>query len=202
MGASSNHGGQVQLDCRLPPGQVASRVLFLTLLSLCVRKPTIWVPTTSDTNQPVQSQKMVRSLKFQIKEEGLYYPCSENKGADQLHGYCEADLCLCFRLCKLLVFSCDGSYYVRCTCTLATIWFVCVTNDNVQNFFYPFSTTFLSCRHKKTICLHRIVGIINISCQNNMGRRMGKPTICIGENKGTDQLCSYCEADQRLCFRY
>ena len=31
MGASSNHGGQFQLDCRLPPGQVASRVLFLTL---------------------------------------------------------------------------------------------------------------------------------------------------------------------------
>ena len=33
MGASSNHGGQVQLDCRLPLGQVASRVLFLTLIS-------------------------------------------------------------------------------------------------------------------------------------------------------------------------
>ena len=31
---------------------------------------------------------------------------------------------------------------------------------------------------------------------------MGKPTICIGENKGADQLCSNCEADQRLCFRY
>ena len=31
---------------------------------------------------------------------------------------------------------------------------------------------------------------------------MGKPTICIGENKGTDQLRSNCEADQRLCFRY
>ena len=29
---------------------------------------------------------------------------------------------------------------------------------------------------------------------------MGKPTICIGENKGTDQLRS--KADQRLCFRY
>ena len=27
-------------------------------------------------------------------------------------------------------------------------------------------------------------------------------TICIGENKGADQLRSYCEADQRLCFRY
>ena len=31
---------------------------------------------------------------------------------------------------------------------------------------------------------------------------MGKPTICLGENKGADQLRSNCEADQRLCFRY
>ena len=31
---------------------------------------------------------------------------------------------------------------------------------------------------------------------------MGKPTICIGENKGADQLRSNCEADQRLCFHY
>ena len=31
---------------------------------------------------------------------------------------------------------------------------------------------------------------------------MGKPTICIGENKGADQLRGYREADQRLCFRY
>ena len=31
---------------------------------------------------------------------------------------------------------------------------------------------------------------------------MGKPTICIGENKGADQLRSNCESDQRLCFRY
>ena len=30
---------------------------------------------------------------------------------------------------------------------------------------------------------------------------MGKPTICIGENKGADQLRSNSEADQRLCFR-
>ena len=45
-------------------------------------------------------------MKFWIKEgEGLYYPCSENKGADQLRGYREADLRLCFRPCKLLVFS-------------------------------------------------------------------------------------------------
>ena len=40
----------------------------------------------------------------------MYYLCSENKGADQLRGYREADLCLCFRICKLLVFPGGGSY--------------------------------------------------------------------------------------------
>ena len=40
----------------------------------------------------------------------MYYPSSENKGADQLRGYREADLCLCFRLCRLLVFPWGGSF--------------------------------------------------------------------------------------------
>ena len=40
----------------------------------------------------------------------MYYPCSENKGADQLRGYREADLRLCFRPSKSLVFSCTGSF--------------------------------------------------------------------------------------------
>ena len=35
-----------------------------------------------------------------------------------------------------------------------------------------------------------------------MSHRMGKPTICIGENKGAAQLRSNCEADQRRCFRH
>ena len=43
------------------------------------------------------------------KKEGLYYPGSENKGADQLCSYCTADLRLCFRICKSLVFSYTGS---------------------------------------------------------------------------------------------
>ena len=30
----------------------------------------------------------------------MHYRCGENKGADQLRGYREADLCLCFRICK------------------------------------------------------------------------------------------------------
>ena len=53
---------------------------------------------------------MARGLKFRIEEvEGLYYPCSENKGADQLRGYREADLRLSFRICKKPVFSRRGS---------------------------------------------------------------------------------------------
>ena len=35
-----------------------------------------------------------------------------------------------------------------------------------------------------------------------MSRVMRKPTFCICENKGADQLCSVCKADQRLCFCY
>ena len=35
-----------------------------------------------------------------------------------------------------------------------------------------------------------------------MSHNMGKPAVCIGENKGADQLGSNCEVDQRLCFRY
>ena len=47
-------------------------------LGLCMRKRTIWV-----FDQVNQSQKIARSLKFWMKEEeGLYFPCSENKGDD------------------------------------------------------------------------------------------------------------------------
>ena len=40
------------------------------------------------------------------------------------------------------------------------------------------------------------------SCFPEMSRLMGKPTICIGENKDADQLRGNHEADQRLCFRF
>ena len=63
-------------------------------------------PIRSHTNQAVQPQKMSRGLKFRFwKEEGLFYLCCENKGAEQLHGYWEADLRLCFHICKMPVFS-------------------------------------------------------------------------------------------------
>ena len=41
----------------------------------------------------------------------MYYLCSENKGSDQLRGYGETDLRLCFRICKKPVFSRRGSMY-------------------------------------------------------------------------------------------
>ena len=63
-------------------------------------------PTRSDTNRAAQLLKMARDLKFRVyEEEVLYYLCSKNKGADQLCGYREADLRLCFRICKNQIFS-------------------------------------------------------------------------------------------------
>ena len=95
------------------PGNLWGQITVWEIhMSLCVRKPKIWVPIRSDTNRTAQSQKMVRSLKFWLKVEILYYLCSENKGADQLRGYPEADLRLCFRICRLLVFPC-GLYGIH-----------------------------------------------------------------------------------------
>ena len=75
-------------------------------MSRNVRKATMWILTRSYTNQAVQLLEMARGWKFCIKEvEVLYYPSSENKDADQLRGYREADLRLCFRICTMLVFS-------------------------------------------------------------------------------------------------
>ena len=53
-----------------------------------------------------------------------------------------------------------------------------------------------------------VVGCCQIAPASNhctlfchMSRHIRKPTICICENKGADQLCSNCTADQRFCFR-
>ena len=71
--------------------------LMILYLSLRMRKP-----TSIEKNRPVQSRKEARSLKFRIYvDEGLFYPCSENKGADQLCSYCTADLRLWFRICRM-----------------------------------------------------------------------------------------------------
>ena len=54
-----------------------------------------------------------------IGSRGMYHLCSENKGTDQLYGYREADLRLCFRICKKPVFSLRGSnHMVYCSVQL------------------------------------------------------------------------------------
>ena len=82
------------------------------------REKTMWILTKSDANQAAQPLEMAKGLKFWIKKiEGLYYPSSENKGADQLRGHREdqlrgdheADLRYFFSIWKTLVFSRHGS---------------------------------------------------------------------------------------------
>ena len=87
-------------------------------------------------------------LKLEILEEEVCYPCSENKGADQL---------------RVFLFA-----YADC-------WLSHEVAQMCSTFFFP---------------------------EYKISRRMGKPTICLGENKGADQLRGNREADQRLCFRY
>ena len=73
-----------------------------------------------ETNRIVQLQKMARGLKFCIYEvEVFYYICSEIKCNDHLHSYCAADLRLCFRICKIQVFSYHGSDYYLSPCGLS-----------------------------------------------------------------------------------
>ena len=63
-------------------------------------------PARSDTNRPVQSQSKLEAENFGFKKKReLYFPSSENKGADQLHGYREADLHLCFCIMQIVGFT-------------------------------------------------------------------------------------------------
>ena len=67
-------------------------------MRLVTTRPVFWVSNQVQHNRAVQPQ-IVRGLKFCIEDvEGLYYLCSENKGADQLCDYHAANLRLCFRI--------------------------------------------------------------------------------------------------------
>ena len=73
-------------------------------MSLLMRKPVFRVSDQVPHNQALQPHKMARGLKFRIKKvEGLYYLCSENKGANQLRS--SASLFSHIYICKKLVFS-------------------------------------------------------------------------------------------------
>ena len=63
----------------------------------------------------------------------MYFLCSENKGADQLRGYREADLRLCFRICKNLVFSRRGSYIHVLLSHIVSYFYVITESLNMRN---------------------------------------------------------------------
>ena len=72
-----------------------------------------------NTNRAVQPQKIVRGFKFWIYEvEGLFYLCSEKKGADQLCDYGKADLRLCFSIGENQVFMTRLISYRLCSISL------------------------------------------------------------------------------------
>ena len=113
---SDQHRGYREADLRLC-FPICSKAVYSrrgSHLSLFVRKP---VHGGSDQVRQkldcAPTAELLRCWKFRIKEvEGSYYPCSENKGADQLRGYREAVLPLCFCICKKTIFSWRGSYDV------------------------------------------------------------------------------------------
>ena len=84
-------------------------------------------------------------------------------------------------------------FYVELSLTMKEIlscsFVICCTSFHFyQVFFFSHSSLFS----------YKLLKKFN----KEMSLCMGKPTICIGEYKGADQLRSNCEADQRLCFRY
>ena len=76
----------------------------LLYMSCDTTKPVFWV--FDKVRQKPVCSATEDGYKLEIFErEKLYCPCSENKGVDQLRSYCDADLRLCFRIGKNLVFS-------------------------------------------------------------------------------------------------
>ena len=99
------------------------------------------------------------------------------------------------RKLKLLVFSCTGSN------VLITVSSRSPSNMEAGSRYY------LSCQFvhkaKQTEKSKTMVFMsVELSVCYYLSRCMGKPTICIGENKDADQLCSKREADQRHYFCY
>ena len=77
-------------------------------MSLIASKPVLRVSEPGDTNRAVQLQMRLEISCFGREE--FYFLYRENKGAEQLRSFCAADLQLCFRICKYLVFSRPSSY--------------------------------------------------------------------------------------------
>ena len=88
----------------------------------------------------------------------------------------------------------EEELYYRVAKTKALISFA-VTAKLICSFGFAYADCWFS---------HGEAHLLHCTCSTccNMSLCMRKPTICICENKGADQLRGNREADQRLCFRY
>ena len=84
----------------------------------------------------------------------MYYLCSENKGADQLHGYRKADLRLCFCICKKPVLSRCGSFHWFCH-PVHIMFLIFMTSSLEQKMFLQLGAVVLSdaCHKKSEIAI-------------------------------------------------
>ena len=135
----------------------------------------------------------------------------ENKGADQLCSNCTADQRLCSRYMdsttpllpkpetfKLLAIFC--SYAGLFVSDLRKTDFCLCENKGADQhlcFHYTDSTIPLLPK-SETFKLRAIF----CSYAGLFVSDLRKTDFCLCENKGADQPCSNCTADQRLCFRY
>ena len=108
-----------------------------------------------------------------------------NKGADQVRSNCEADQRLCFhrRIVQFLYFLNLKPSSVLEQLSLCHTW-----SETRRPVFsrcgsYDFDPPCSS---------------FGFSVNLNMSRPMGKPTICIGENKGADQRLCFCYSDSTI----
>ena len=101
------------------------------------------------------------------------------KDADQLHGNHKADQRLCFRYMDSTIPLLSKSKFSSLQPSSGLVQLgLCQTCSETTLLVFPRDGSYMS------------------------RRLMGKPTICVGENKDADQLRGNREADQRLCCRY
>ena len=79
-------------------------MVFFSLNEPRCEKTGLWGFRPGHTQTGLYSHRRKLEISY-LELEGLHYLCSENKCADQLRGYREAALRLCFRICKKPVFS-------------------------------------------------------------------------------------------------
>ena len=100
--------------------------------------------------------------------------------------------CACWAMCRI------GVKYQYTTCNRAVCAYAQVSRKRLRCALIR-ACALIRIRSTNVYLIHkRLIVLLTryVSCL------MGKPTICIGDNKDADQLRGNREADQRLCFRY